>query len=154
MVIGFADLAIPLVVSLLKSPPALFLLPGLALVLLGGKEIVGGNSFGGVLEGLLGVPLVALGSLLGSKVDVPTITPSSTAKIVIASTPSVKASPAPRVSAPLAKKSTAAPKITVSAPKASASKAVKVASIAAAPANFAPQKPVRKLVKVKVGKPH
>lgn len=56
---------LPIIVSVLKTPPATFQAVGLGLVGVGGFEVVEGQPLLGVLA-LLGLPLLVLGSVLGS----------------------------------------------------------------------------------------
>lgn len=60
-----APALLPIVVSVVKTPPATFQGLGLALVGAGGFEVFEGSPLGGVLA-LLGLPLLVLGSVLGS----------------------------------------------------------------------------------------
>lgn len=83
-----APALLPIVVSLLSNP-AIVQFPGVALVGLGGYELTQGNSAGVVLA-LLGAPLVAVGSLLGSQVSVPTVTPGSFAATPAAAVPNAE----------------------------------------------------------------
>ena len=96
-----APALIPVAVSLLRNP-ALVQLPGALLVALGGYEVTEGNTFGAVAA-LLGLPLLAVGSILGSTVNIPTVKPGSLTPIAVVpnaetSGPSVKVGAAPKVS--------------------------------------------------------
>ena len=110
LIIEPAPALIPLVVGLLKNP-ALVTLPGAVLGAAGAYEIVEGHPVLGALALLPALPLLAVGSLLGSKISVPTVSGSSSPMTVssFSSTssspvpnadtgPSIKVGPAPKVS--------------------------------------------------------
>lgn len=62
-----APALLPVVAGLLSTSPSNFLLPGLTLLGVGAYEVtLGDNGFLGIFEVLLGLPLAALGGVLGS----------------------------------------------------------------------------------------
>lgn len=95
-----APLLIPVVVSILKTSPSLFQLPGFALLGAGVYEGTSGDGFLTVVCILLGLPLATLGTILSSSLALPDV-PSSIPVTAVSSSPSrsVSAS-APKVKAP------------------------------------------------------
>lgn len=92
-----APALLPIIVGLLSNP-AVLTLPGALLGGLGVYEVVEGNTVGGILALVPALPLLAIGSLLGSKVSVPTVS-SSAPMTVGQATPSKSfAASAPKVS--------------------------------------------------------
>ncbi len=102
LIIEPAPALIPVVVSLLKNP-ALVTLPGAVLGAAGAYELVEGHPIIGALALLPALPLLAVGSILGSSISVPTVTASSAPMTVSSVTnaetagPSIKIGPAPTV---------------------------------------------------------
>jgi len=91
---------IPLAVGVLSNP-ALVGLPGALLVVLGGYNIYEGNTLGAI-PALLGLPLVAIASVLGQSISVPTVAPKASPVASFTNEPSIKisVSSAPKVVSP------------------------------------------------------
>ena len=71
LIIEPAPALIPVIVSVLKTSPVAFSLPGAVLLSTGAYEIIKDSAFLGGVEVLLGLPLIVLGTLLGSLESLP-----------------------------------------------------------------------------------
>ncbi len=68
-----APALLPVVVGVLKTPPQNYIIPAALLLGTGLYEVIADNALLGGAEVLLGLPLFVLGSVLGSKISVPTV---------------------------------------------------------------------------------
>ena len=71
LIIEPAPTLIPIIVSVLKTSPTSFSVPGFVLLATGAYEVVKDSAFIGGAEVLLGLPLLVLGTLLGSIESLP-----------------------------------------------------------------------------------
>ena len=71
LIIEPAPTLIPILVSVLKTSPTSFSVPGFVLLATGAYEVVKDSAFIGGAEVLLGLPLLVLGTLLGSLESLP-----------------------------------------------------------------------------------
>lgn len=98
-----APLLLPLVASVIKTPANSFLLPGAALISIGGIEAVSDHALLGVPLVLLGLPLFVLGSLLNGAISIPIPTEKEVKAATLKATANAKtdidfSKSAPRVS--------------------------------------------------------
>lgn len=97
-----APLLLPAVVAALKAPSGVFSAAGFGLIGLGGYEVISDNIFLALPAILLGLPLTAVGSVLGAiGGDIPAPSPSSVKATASAPAVTAKAvASAPKVAAP------------------------------------------------------
>lgn len=81
-----APVLLPVAVSLLKTPPTTFTLPGATLVAFGAYEFLD-NSLFGFLIALLGTPLLALGTILSGSISIPDAAIETDVEISVVDTP-------------------------------------------------------------------
>ena len=129
LIIEPAPLLLPLVVSILKTPASNFLFPGYALLAGSAYELINQNVLLAVPLILLGLPLSALGTILGSTLTLPEVPTGP-----VSAGPTVSTSDPFAGSRPVAK----ARKVAAPAPEAAAPKAVAAPKeVAAAPVKVA-----------------
>ena len=134
LIIEPAPLLLPLVVSILKTPASNFLFPGYALLAGSAYELINQNVLLAVPLILLGLPLSALGTILGSTLTLPEVPTGP-----VSAGPTVSTSDPFAGSRPVAKaRKVAAPAPEAAAPKAvAAPKEVAAPKVAAAPVKVA-----------------
>ena len=126
LIIEPAPVLLPLVASILKTPPSNFLTPGVALLGAGAFETIDQHLLLAVPLILLGLPLTALGTILSSTISIPEV-PTTPIITTTASTPTAVKSDRPIAKArPVAVAEKAAPtapkvaaKVVAAAPKVS-----------------------------------
>ena len=103
LIIEPAPTLIPVVVSVLKTNPTSFSLPGFVLLATGAYEIVQDSAFLGGAEVLLGLPLLVLGTLLGSLESLPSKPSASKASFASSSSSTTTTSKVEKVVASTAR---------------------------------------------------
>eukprot|EP00597_Dinobryon_sp_UTEXLB2267_P002324 CAMPEP_0170072974 /NCGR_PEP_ID=MMETSP0019_2-20121128/10480_1 /TAXON_ID=98059 /ORGANISM="Dinobryon sp., Strain UTEXLB2267" /LENGTH=272 /DNA_ID=CAMNT_0010282217 /DNA_START=110 /DNA_END=928 /DNA_ORIENTATION=- len=157
LIIEPAPVLLPLVASILKTPASNFLTPGVALLGAGAFETLDQHLLLAVPLILLGLPLTALGTILGSTIALPEVPTGSIATAAAISSSSAKsdrpvAKSRPAVAAAASTTTVAAVAVKPSAPAPPAPKVAAVKASAAPKVSAAgggSQNGKRKVVKIK-----